>query len=83
MTPAELKQISDRVGSPRKLASLLRVGKDWVYRRISGEVPIARVDDLAVRAARGYAADAERRWQRKRPPGRMIGTAHPDARLIP
>jgi hypothetical protein len=51
MTPAALKRIAASVTGPRKLAQALGVGKDWVYRRISGEVPIARVDELAIRAA--------------------------------
>ena len=51
MTPAELEQIADSVGGARKLARLLGVGKDWVYRRMSGETPIERVDELAVQKA--------------------------------
>jgi hypothetical protein len=53
MTPAELDRIAESLGGPRSLASLLRVGKDWVYRRISGETPIEHVDVLAIRQALG------------------------------
>ena len=52
MTPVGLRRIADRVGGPRALARLLRVGKDWVYRRISGETPIEHVDELAISKAR-------------------------------
>lgn len=51
MTPAALNRIAAKAGGPRKLAKMLGVGKDWLYRRISGEVPIARVDELAISKA--------------------------------
>jgi hypothetical protein len=50
MTPAHLKQIAARYGGPRKMASIMRVGKDYIYRRINGEVPIGYKDELAIRA---------------------------------
>jgi hypothetical protein len=40
ITPSDLKELSTSVGGPLALAQLLGVGKDWVYRRISGETPI-------------------------------------------
>jgi hypothetical protein len=51
ITPAKLARIAKSSGGPRALAKLLRVGKNWVYRRISGETPIEHVDDLAIRKA--------------------------------
>ncbi len=33
------------------LADLLGVGKDWVYRRLSGETPIKRRDELLIAKA--------------------------------
>jgi len=54
MTSDEMRQIADSVGGARKLASILMVGKDWVYRRLAGKAPITyrdtimldRVDDV-------------------------------------
>jgi hypothetical protein len=57
MTPDELDQIAESVGGSRALASLLRVGKDWVYRRISGKTPIEHVDELAIQQVLGNRAD--------------------------
>ena len=48
MTPADLRQIADSAGDCRALANALSVGKDWVNRRINGEMPIERVDMLAI-----------------------------------
>ena len=55
MTPADLRQLAATVGGPLSLAELLGVGKDWVYRRLSGETPIERVDELAVQQALNQA----------------------------
>lgn len=51
MTPADLRQLAATVGGPLALAQLLGVGKDWVYRRLSGETPIERIDELAIQQA--------------------------------
>lgn len=40
MTPATLRKIAAGMGGPRKLAQALGVGKDYIYRRISGKLPI-------------------------------------------
>ena len=50
MTPAALKRIAAQLGGPRKLACVLDVGKDYIYRRISGDVPIGYKDELAIQA---------------------------------
>ena len=51
MTSAQLEKLATRIGGPIALARRLGVGKDWVYRRISGETPIQQVDELAIRQA--------------------------------
>jgi hypothetical protein len=51
MTPATLEKIAEDAGGVRKFAQVLGVGKDWLYRRISGETPIERVDELAISKA--------------------------------
>jgi hypothetical protein len=65
MTPASLSQLAKSVGGPRDLAKLLRVGKDWVYRRISGQTPIEHVDELAIRQA--MKPNAQKQQRRKEP----------------
>ena len=62
MTPAEPKQITQEHGGPRKLASTLQVGKDRVYRRISGETPIGHRDELATRMVTDTMLEVPQSW---------------------
>jgi hypothetical protein len=50
VTQDELKQLARDAGGVLALAARLRVGKDWLYRRISGKTPIGHKDELAIRA---------------------------------
>ncbi|HZZ77122.1 MAG TPA: hypothetical protein VFE62_01305 [Gemmataceae bacterium] len=48
MTPAQLRKVANAHGGARQLAERLHVSKDWVYRRISGETPIRKKDEMAI-----------------------------------
>jgi hypothetical protein len=41
-------ELVERAGGVQAVADELEVGKDWVYRRISGETPIKKKDELLV-----------------------------------
>jgi hypothetical protein len=53
-------QLVERAGGPLPLAKRLKVGKDWVYRRLSGETPMKEKDWLLIATA--MEADEDKPW---------------------
>jgi hypothetical protein len=47
MTPTFAQLVED-AGGAQALAKRLKVGKDWVYRRLSGKTPIKKKDELLI-----------------------------------
>jgi hypothetical protein len=41
-------QLVERAGGAQAVARRLKVGKDWVYRRLSGETPIKEKDEMLI-----------------------------------
>ena len=58
-------QLVERAGGPQAAAKLLKVGKDWVYRRLSGETPIKEKDELLT-AQRWSTNDRRSRGRRRK-----------------
>jgi hypothetical protein len=48
LTIPTFAQLVERAGGAQAVADELEVGKDWVYRRLSGETPIKKKDELLI-----------------------------------
>lgn len=51
MGKTSFAEIVKQAGGAQALAERLKVGKDWVYRRLSGETPIKEKDKLLIAQA--------------------------------
>jgi hypothetical protein len=51
MAETSFAEIVKRTGGAQALAKRLKVGKDWVYRRLNGETPMKEKDELLIAQA--------------------------------